>query len=135
MSDRSSTTLFERGLEVRRAVIGAYEVDRSLARSDAFMMAFQRMATEWCWGAVWARDGLDRRTRSMLNLAILTALGRPTELKSHVRGAVRNGVSKEEIMEILLHATVYCGIPAGAEAFRSAHEAIEELKEASDTTK
>lgn len=115
---------FEKGLEVRRAVLGADYVDASLAKADDFMMAFQRITTEWCWGYAWTRDGLDRKTRSMLNLAMLTALSKPAELKLHVKGALANGVTVDEIKEILLHATVYCGIPAGLEAFKAAHEVL-----------
>ncbi len=115
---------FEKGLEVRRAVLGADYVDASLAKADDFMMAFQRITTEWCWGYAWTRDGLDRKTRSMINLAMLTALSKPAELKLHVKGALANGVSVDEIKEILLHATVYCGIPAGLEAFKAAHEIL-----------
>ncbi|TNC15963.1 gamma carboxymuconolactone decarboxylase [Methylobacterium terricola] len=115
---------FEKGLEVRRAVLGADYVDAGLAKADDFMMAFQRITTEWCWGYAWTRDGLDRRTRSMLNLAMLTALSKPAELKLHVKGALANGVTVDEIKEILLHATVYCGIPAGLEAFKAAHEVL-----------
>ncbi|AWN46033.1 gamma carboxymuconolactone decarboxylase [Methylobacterium terrae] len=115
---------FEKGLEVRRAVLGAEYVDGSLAKADDFMMAFQRITTEWCWGYAWTRDGLDRRTRSMLNLVMLTALSKPAELKLHVKGALANGVSVDEIKEILLHATVYCGIPAGLDAFKAAHEVL-----------
>jgi 4-carboxymuconolactone decarboxylase len=120
----SDSEMFERGLQTRREVLGAEYVDTSLARSDDFMMAFQRITTEWCWDYAWNRPGLDRRTRSMLNLAMLTALGKPAELKLHVRGALTNGVTVEEIKEVLLHASVYCGIPAGLEAFRSAHEVL-----------
>jgi len=116
--------LFEKGLEVRRAVLGADYVDGSLARADDFMMAFQRVTTEWCWGYTWTRDGLDRRTRSMLNLAMMTALSKPSELRLHVKGALTNGVTVEEIREILIHATAYCGIPAGLEAFKAAHEVL-----------
>ncbi|TGD99430.1 carboxymuconolactone decarboxylase family protein [Methylobacterium nonmethylotrophicum] len=115
---------FEKGLEVRRAVLGADYVDGSLAKADDFMMAFQRITTEWCWGYAWTREGLDRKTRSMLNLAMLTALSKPAELKLHVKGALANGVSVDEIKEILLHATVYCGIPAGLDAFKAAHEVL-----------
>ncbi|GJD34950.1 carboxymuconolactone decarboxylase family protein [Methylobacterium aerolatum] len=115
---------FQKGLEVRRAVLGAEYVDGGLAKADDFMMAFQRITTEWCWGYAWTRDGLDRKTRSMLNLAMLTALSKPAELKLHVKGALANGVSVEEIKEILLHATVYCGIPAGLDAFKAAHEVL-----------
>jgi 4-carboxymuconolactone decarboxylase len=120
----SSSEMFDQGLQMRREVLGADYVDRSLAQADDFMMAFQRITTEWCWGYAWNRPGLDRRTRSMLNLAMLTALGKSAELKLHVKGALANGVTVEEIKEVLLHATVYCGIPAGLEAFRSAHEAL-----------
>ena len=115
---------FNKGLEVRRAVLGADYVDGSLAKADDFMMAFQEITTEWCWGYAWTRPGLERKTRSMLNLAMLTALGKPAELKLHVKGALANGVSVDEIKEILLHATVYCGIPAGLDAFKAAHEVL-----------
>jgi 4-carboxymuconolactone decarboxylase len=115
---------FNKGLEVRRAVLGADYVDGSLARADDFMMAFQEITTEWCWGYAWTRPGLERKTRSMLNLAMLTALGKPAELKLHVKGALANGVSVEEIKEILLHAAIYCGIPAGLDAFKAAHEVL-----------
>lgn len=117
-------TLFNDGLEIRREVLGADYVDGSLASADEFMMAFQRITTEWAWGYAWSREGLNRRTRSMLNLAMLTALGKPAELKLHVKGALTNGVTVDEIKEILLHATVYCGIPAGLEAFKAAHDAL-----------
>lgn len=115
---------FQKGLAVRRAVLGAEYVDGGLAKADDFMMAFQRITTEWCWGYAWTREGLDRKTRSMLNLAMLTALSKPAELRLHVKGALANGVSVEEIKEILLHATVYCGMPAGLEAFKAAHEVL-----------
>jgi 4-carboxymuconolactone decarboxylase len=98
----AESELFDRGLQVRRDVLGAEYVDANLADTDEFMMAFQRVVTEWAWGYAWSRPGLDRKTRSMLNL----------------------GVSVEEIKEILIHATVYCGTPAGRQAFRAAHEAL-----------
>jgi 4-carboxymuconolactone decarboxylase len=122
MSNESD--MFDRGLEVRREVLGADYVDGSLAKADDFMMAFQRITTEWCWGYAWTRPGLDRRSRSMLNLAMLTALNRPAEIKLHVKGALQNGLTVDEIKEILLHATVYCGIPAGLDAFKAAHEVL-----------
>ena len=115
---------FNKGLEVRRAVLGADYVDGSLAKADDFMMAFREITTEWCWGYAWTRPGLERKTSSMLNLAMLTALGKPAELKLHVKGALANGVSVEEIKEILLHAAVYCGRPAGLDAFKAAHEVL-----------
>jgi 4-carboxymuconolactone decarboxylase len=116
--------MFERGLQTRREVLGADYVDASLAQADDFLMAFQRLSTEWAWDYVWNRPGLDRRTRSLLNLAMLTALGKIPELKLHVRGALTNGVTVQEIQEVLLHASVYCGLPAGLEAFRAAHEVL-----------
>jgi 4-carboxymuconolactone decarboxylase len=120
----SESERFEQGLAIRREVLGSDYVDGSLARADDFLMTFQRLTTEWCWGYAWTRPGLDRRTRSMLNLAMLTALNRPAELRLHVKGALTNGVTVEEIQEILLHATVYCGIPAGLDAFKAAHEVL-----------
>jgi len=120
----TSSEMFDRGLQTRREVLGAEYVDASLARADDFMMAFQRVTTELAWDYVWNRPGLDRRTRSLLNLAMLTALGKPAELKLHVKGALTNGVTVEEIKEVLLHASVYCGIPAGLEAFRAADEVL-----------
>jgi len=116
--------LFDDGLKLRREVLGADYVDKSLANANAFMMAFQRITTEWCWGYAWNRPGLDRRTRSLLNLAMLTALNRAAEIKLHVRGAINNGVTVDEIKEVLLHATVYCGIPAGLDAFKAANEVL-----------
>jgi len=120
----SEESLFDSGLAIRREVLGADYVDGSLARADDFMMAFQRITTEWCWGYAWGRPGLERKTRSLLNLALLTALGKPSELQLHVRGALTNGVTVDEIMETLLHATVYCGIPAGLDAFKAAHAVL-----------
>jgi 4-carboxymuconolactone decarboxylase len=120
----TSSEMFDRGLQTRREVLGTDYVDASLARADDFMMAFQRVTTELAWDYVWNRPGLDRRTRSLLNLAMLTALGKPAELKLHVKGALTNGVTVDEIKEVLLHASVYCGIPAGLEAFRAADEVL-----------
>ena len=117
--------LFEKGLAVRREVLGADYVNANLADTDEFMMGFQRVVTEWVWGYAWSRPGLDRKTRSMLNLAILTALGRPQELGIYVKGALATGVSVGEIQEVLIHATVYCGTPAGRQAFLAAHEALQ----------
>jgi len=119
-------TLFNEGLETRRDVLGKEYVDGSLAKANDFMMAFQRITTEWCWGYAWNRPGLDRKARSMLNLAMLTALNRPNEIRLHVKGALNNGVTVEEIKEILLHATVYCGIPAGLDAIKVANQVLEE---------
>ncbi|MFT4101027.1 MAG: carboxymuconolactone decarboxylase family protein [Burkholderiaceae bacterium] len=119
--------LFDAGLSARREVLGAEYVDKSIDSANDFMMAFQHITTEWCWGYAWNRPGLDRKSRSMLNLAMLTALGKPGELKLHVKGAINNGVTVDEIKEVLLHATVYCGIPAGLEAFKTANEVLKEM--------
>ena len=124
MSKQSDSDLFKQGLAVRGEVLGVDYVKKSLENADEFMMAFQNITTEMCWGYAWTRPGLDRRTRSIVNLAMLTALSKPNELKLHVKGALTNGLTVEEIKEILLHATVYCGIPAGLEAFKAAHEVL-----------
>ncbi|MFN3547294.1 MAG: carboxymuconolactone decarboxylase family protein [Mesorhizobium sp.] len=126
--DKTIQTLFEEGLSLRRQVLGSEYVDKSMASANDFMMAFQKITTEWCWGYAWGRDTLNLKTRSMLNLAMLTALNRAAEIKLHVRGAVNNGVTVEEIREVLLHATVYCGIPAGLDAFKAANEVLTEMK-------
>jgi 4-carboxymuconolactone decarboxylase len=123
-TDNSIEALFDRGLALRREVLGPEYVDASMASANAFMLAFQHITTEWCWGYAWTRPGLDRKTRSLLNLAMLTALNRAAEIKLHVRGAINNGVSVDEIKETLLHATVYCGIPAGLDAFKAANEVL-----------
>ena len=130
MSDNRNETmtdLFERGLALRREVLGPEYVDKSLQSANDFMMAFQRITTEWCWGYAWTRPGLDKKTRSLLNLAMLTALNRAPEIKLHVRGAITNGVTVDEIKETLLHATIYCGIPAGLDAFKAANDVLKEM--------
>lgn len=119
--------LFEQGLETRRAVLGADYVDAAIANADDFNRPLQELVTEYCWGEVWNRPGLDRRTRSMLNLAMLTALNRPHELKLHVKGALNNGVTKEEIREVLMQTAMYCGVPAAVDSFRNAREVFKEL--------
>ena len=126
--DKTIGDLFAEGLALRRQVLGPEYVDRSVNSANDFMMAFQHITTEWCWGYAWGRDTLDLKTRSMLNLAMLTALNRAAEIKLHVRGAINNGVTVEEIKEVLLHATVYCGIPAGLDAFKAANEVLTEMK-------
>jgi len=118
--------VYDKGLAIRREVLGAEYVDNAIKTADAFNRPLQELVTEYCWGAVWGRPGLPKKTRSMLNLAMLTALNRPHELKSHVRGALRNGVSREEICEVLLQAAIYCGVPAAVDAFRTAREALKE---------
>ena len=121
---KSVEQLFQEGLQLRREVLGAEYVDRSIQSADEFMSTFQHMTTTWCWGYTWGRKGLPRKTRSILNLAMLTALNRPHEIKLHVKGALANGVTVSEIKEVLLHATVYCGIPAGLDAFKVAHQVL-----------
>jgi len=118
--------MYEAGMQVRREVLGNDYVDQAVRSTDDFNRPFQELITEFCWGACWTRPGLERRTRSMLNLAMLTALGRSHELKLHLRGALRNGVSREEIREVLIQASIYAGIPAGVEAFRCAREVLAE---------
>jgi len=118
--------MYEAGMQVRREVLGNDYVDQAVRSTDDFNRPFQELITEFCWGACWTRPGLERRTRSMLNLAMLTALGRSHELKLHLRGALRNGVSREEIREVLIQASIYAGIPAGVEAFRCAREVFAE---------
>jgi 4-carboxymuconolactone decarboxylase len=125
--DETIEELFDRGLEVRRDVLGAEYVDNSLKSANDFMQAFQNITTEWCWGYAWTRPGLDRKTRSLINLAMLTALNRAPEVKLHVRGAINNGVTIDEIKEVLIHATVYCGIPAGLDSFKAANEVLKEM--------
>jgi 4-carboxymuconolactone decarboxylase len=118
--------MYEKGLSVRREVLGADYVDNAIRNADDFNRPLQELVTEYCWGAVWGRPGLPKKTRSMLNLAMLTALGRPHELKLHVKGALKNGVTREEIMEVLLQTGIYCGVPAAVDAFRTAREAFKE---------
>jgi 4-carboxymuconolactone decarboxylase len=120
------TELYDRGLKVRREVLGADYVDNQIASADDFNRPMQNLATEYAWGAIWNRPGLDRRTRSMLNLAMLSALNRHHEFKAHVKGAIKNGVTKQEITEVLLQVAIYCGVPAGIEHFRLAREALKE---------
>lgn len=118
--------LFEQGLAVRREVLGPEYVDRALADADALSMPMQELVTEYCWGKVWTRPGLPRKTRSFLNLAMITALNRPHELKLHVRGALRNGLTPEEIVEVFLQTAIYCGVPAAIDSLRVAREVFRE---------
>ena len=119
--------LFDQGLHTRRTVLGAAHVDAAIANADDFNRPLQELVTQYCWGDVWGRPGLDLRTRSMLNLAMLTALNRPHELKLHLKGALNNGVTKEEIREVLLQTAIYCGVPAAVDSFRAAREVFQEL--------
>ena len=120
--------LYERGLAIRKSVLGKEYVEKSLASADDFTMPLQRLVTEYCWGACWGREELPKKTRSMLNLAMLACLGRNHELKIHTKGAIRNGCSKEEIREVLLQVAIYCGVPAAVDSFRIAKEALAELE-------
>lgn len=120
-------TKFEVGLQTRREVLGAEHVDRSLSEATDFARPMQEFVTEYCWGAVWSRPGLDRKVRSLLNIVMLTALGRRHELEVHVRGAITNGVSVTEIQEALMQTAIYCGVPAAMEATRTAEAALTAL--------
>jgi 4-carboxymuconolactone decarboxylase len=114
--------LYDHGLKNRKEVLSEAQVERSLAGADDFSRPYQELVTEYCWGAVWDRPGLSRKTRSLLNIAMLTALNREEEFKLHVRAAFRNGVTKEEICEVLLQTMIYCGVPAANSAFKQARE-------------
>ncbi len=120
-------TLFDRGLKIRKEVLGEDYVNKSIAGADDFTRTMAEWSTEFCWGALWSRPGLDRRSRSIANLSMISALNRPNELKLHVKAAVKNGVSRDEIKEVLLQVAVYCGVPAGIDSFRIAREALKEL--------
>lgn len=118
---------YDKGLATRRAVLGTEYVNASLTRADDFDRPMQDLVTEYCWNEIWNRPGLDRKARSMINLAMITALNRPHELKVHVRGAINNGLTKAEITEIFLQSAIYCGVPAALDSFRNAKEVFKEL--------
>ena len=120
---------YDRGLEIRKAVLGAEYVEKSLKSADDFNRPMQELSTEYCWGAVWGREGLTRKERSLVNLAMISALNRPNELKIHVQGAIRNGLTKEQIREVLMQVAIYCGVPAGMDSFRIAKEALAAMDE------
>jgi 4-carboxymuconolactone decarboxylase len=117
---------FERGLQIRKEVVGAEYVEKSMSDADDFNRPFQELVTEYCWGAVWGREELPRKTRSLLNLAMIGILNRPHELTLHIRGARRNGVTLEEIREVFMQMTIYAGVPAGVDAFRIARQVFRE---------
>lgn len=121
-----SQAMFDKGLKVRKEVLGAEYVDAAIKNADDFTRPFQELVTEYAWGAVWGREGLSRKTRSMLNIAMLTTLNRPHELKLHIRAALGNGVTQEEVREILMHVAIYAGVPAAVDAFRTAREVFSE---------
>ena len=119
---------YDKGLEIRRAVLGSEYVDKATTTADDFNQPMQELVTEYCWGAVWGRPGLPRKTRSLLNLAMLSALNRSPELKLHVRGALNNGVTKKEMAEVFLQVAIYCGVPSAIDAFRTAREVFAEME-------
>lgn len=121
--------LFEKGLEIRKSVLGAEFVEKTINAADDFNMPLQRLVTEYCWGACWGREELPKKTRSLLNLAMLSTLGRNHELKMHTKGAIRNGCTREEIREVLLQVAIYAGVPAAVDSFRVAKEALTELEQ------
>jgi len=125
---KAHSVLFDEGMKVRKAVLGEAHVNKSMAGVSDFAMPIQHIVTEACWGAIWTRPGLERKTRSMLNIAMLSALNRMAELAVHVKGAITNGVTEEEIREILIQVSFYCGGPAGLEATRVADKVLSELK-------
>ncbi len=130
--DKPDNAMFQRGFENRKAVLGAEHVDRAWASANDFNRPMQELVTEYCWGAIWGRDDLPRKTRSLINIAMLTALNRPHELRVHVGGALRNGATVEEIRGVLLQTAIYCGVPAAIDAFRVASDAIENHSASSD---
>ena len=121
-----ATETYDKGLEIRRAVLGEKYVDKAIASADDFNQPMQELVTEYCWGSVWGRPGLPRKTRSLLNLAMLSALNRSPELKLHVKGALTNGVTKDEIAEVFLQVAIYCGVPSAIDSFRTARDVFAE---------
>ena len=118
---------YQRGLDIRSAVLGEAYVNQALASADDFTRPLQDLITEYCWGAVWGRDGLPLKTRSMLNLAMISVLNRPNELRTHIKAALTNGVTRDEIREIFLQVAIYAGVPAAVDSFRVAREAFAEV--------
>jgi 4-carboxymuconolactone decarboxylase len=130
-----SNEKFERGLALRKQVLGAEYVEKSMASADAFSMPMQELSTEYCWGHVWTRPGLELRERSLINIAMISALNRPHELKLHVKAALNNGLTRETIREVILQVAVYCGVPAGIDSTRIAREAFAEVDAANAAKK
>jgi 4-carboxymuconolactone decarboxylase len=128
-TEQTHRETYERGLQARREVLGDAHVEKSLAQASEFTRPIQELVTEYCWGEIWTRDGLERKTRSMINLAMLTALNRSHELAVHVRGALNNGVTEAEIQEVLMQTAIYVGVPAALESFRVAERVIGEMKQ------
>ncbi|TML70695.1 MAG: 4-carboxymuconolactone decarboxylase [Actinobacteria bacterium] len=127
--DVSVNERYERGLEIRREVLGAEYVDAAIASADELSRPLQELVTEYCWGEVWGRPGLPRKTRSLLNIGILTALNRPHELQLHTAGALRNGCSESEIVEVVLQTAIYCGVPAAVDGMRSVRAGVAAYRE------
>ncbi|AEG51648.1 Carboxymuconolactone decarboxylase [Sphingobium chlorophenolicum L-1] len=127
-----ATEEYERGLALRKEVLGADYVERSFANADDFSRPMQQLSTEYCWGKIWCREGLSRRDRSLLNIGMISALNRPHELKLHVKAALTNGLSRDEIREALLQVAIYCGVPAGLDSTRIAKEAFAEVDQAAE---
>ena len=119
---------YEKGRQIRTAVLGADYVERAAANADEFSQPLQDLVTEYCWGAVWGREGLPLKTRSMINLAMIATLNRPHELATHIRGALTNGVTRDEIREIFLQVGIYAGIPAAVDSFRAARATFAEIE-------
>ncbi len=124
-----SDNKFEQGLKIRKQVLGDAYVEKSINNADDFNLPLQKLVTEYCWGEVWGNDDLTKQQRSMINLAMISALNRPHELKLHVKGALRNGLSKDTIRGVLMQVAIYCGIPAAVDSFKIAKEAIQEYEE------
>ncbi len=122
-----SNEKFEKGLALRKKVLGAEYVEKSMASADSFSMPMQELSTEYCWGHVWTRPGLELRERSLINIAMISALNRPHELKLHVKAALNNGLTRDQIREVILQVAVYCGVPAGIDSTRIAREAFAEI--------
>lgn len=125
--ERSTSDAFRRGLRTRRDVLGDAYVNKSLDSATDYSFPMQELITEYCWNAIWNRPGLDRRSRSLLNLGMIAALGRKKELKLHIRGALNNGLTREELREVFMQVTVYCGVPAGLDSFNVAQEVLAEV--------
>jgi 4-carboxymuconolactone decarboxylase len=122
-----SKETYEKGLKIRKEVLGAEFVENAFKTADDFNRPMQDLATEYCWGYVWGREGLDKKTRSMLNLAMISTLNRPHELKLHIAGALRNGVTRDEIREVFMQVAIYAGVPAGVDSFRQAREVFAQI--------
>ena len=129
MADTEKSAVYNQGMEVRRAVLGDAYVDAALAGVDELTEPLQDLVTEFCWGAVWTRDGLERKTRSLINIAMLSALNRPNEVEIHLRGALNNGCTAEEIREVILQISVYCGVPAAIDTMKIAKRILKQVEE------